>query len=223
MLERLNVVFSYIKDSGFLETNPVYQAGIAKLRSQQTGNDHFTKEEINQLREAILDRDQDRLLWDFIAFMYYGFMRPTEIRMIQVKHLYWKNKSLMVPSETSQKRKHDHVIKMGETLSEICQRRSKNLSKNDYLFFLDISEKPIGKNTLSRKFWYYLRELGLEKDHVFYNWKHTGVYFTYKETKDIKAIQERCGHSDISDTISYLKKLDALDQSNFVASIPAYV
>lgn len=44
-------------------------------------------------------------------------------------------------------------------------------------------------------------------DFNLYGWKHTGATALFKATKDLILVQGQCGHSDIKQTIEYLRVL----------------
>ncbi|MBD2704777.1 hypothetical protein IC229_29355 [Spirosoma sp. BT702] len=49
--------------------------------------------------------------------------------------------------------------------------------------------------------------LGFPPGYDLYGWKHTGVIALYMATKDMKLIQQQCGHSTITQTDEYLRDL----------------
>jgi hypothetical protein len=47
-----------------------------------------------------------------------------------------------------------------------------------------------------------------------------GVIALYKATKDLMLVKEQCGHSDISQTVQYLRDLGVFHYSNEINRFP---
>ena len=54
-----------------------------------------------------------------------------------------------------------------------------------------------------------------------YSFKHSGVIAAYRATKDIKLIQEYCGHKNIADTDKYLRELGLIIPKARLNNIPS--
>jgi integrase len=76
------------------------------------------------------------------------------------------------------------------------------------------------------KYWYnkhvpYIKAMSLYgKGYDLYGWKHTGAVALYKVTKDLKLVQEQCGHTDPKQTAQYLRDLGAFYYEGQIQAFP---
>lgn len=67
--------------------------------------------------------------------------------------------------------------------------------------------EPVGESYFYDRHRKMLKYLAFEQGYDLYGWKHTGVINLYLATKDMKLIQQQCGHSSILQTDEYLRDL----------------
>jgi len=161
-------------------------------------------------------------LWYFTAFIYYAFMRASEIKRIQIKDLDIYGKKIRIPHDKSKVRKFD-IIPMADPLVEIIEKM--NIDRyplNYYLFSINRTpgERQLGKDWQSRHFKPVKEKFGLSDDHTIYAFKHTAVCRWYAHEKDLVRIQRMCRHSTIDMTVRYLKSLGLLIDEYRIDTLP---
>ena len=143
-------------------------------------------------------------------FVRYCFLRRTELRKLQVKHLNWSNKTITIPSASAKSRVQDSVT-IPKTLERLIERSGVlNLEPEMYLFgkhfnpSAEILKRLDDFSDCQRKI---NADLGISLDCTFYAWKHTGAVELYNLTKDVYVVMRQCRHTDIKMTMIYLRSL----------------
>ena len=196
--------FQTLVESEVLEINP-----FSKFRrlKEHTGtrNEAFTLDQTKELSDYL--RAHDEQLWHFSQFMFYLFLRPTEIRELKIKHLHLSEKKISIPASISNKTKRDASLHIPrELFNLICNMKLEGLKGDDYIFRNKTGEN-LGKGTLYKRFRKILDNFEFVGDYTLYSWKHTGVVTAYKTGTDIVSIQRHCRHADLEATQVYLKSL----------------
>lgn len=91
-LGTLRTFFNHLVDDKFLNNNPC--KGIKKLKTVKQGSLYFKKHQIELLKKDISEKNP--YLWFYIQFMYYGFLRPAEIRNLKVGDIDFGNEKIRV-------------------------------------------------------------------------------------------------------------------------------
>ena len=216
----LHSFFEMYVEREVIEKNPA-----AKIRkdSLEESEDHlpFTPVQIRELKESILERG-DEQLWLFCQFIYYTFARPgQEIRLLQVKDLM--PTSIRITAKRGKTNRFRYPFLSPALEAEIIRLGLRKYPP-DYFVFSNASNSdnpnhpdnfkvvpgptPPGQNSYYNRHVRHLKKLGLfGKDYDIYSWKPTGVIALWSATLDLKLIQEQCGHSTITQTDRYLRKL----------------
>ena len=99
--------------------------------------------------------------------------------------------------------------------------KGRRLTADDYLFENPGTGKPYDPKSLYGKFIKVAGSLGIE-DVTFHSTRHSHGSIMYKATHDLKVVQERLGHSDLSTTMNeYLHLLPGTDDDAVVDFIRA--
>lgn len=206
----MNTYFNLMIDRKLVkkEQNPF--AGIKSLRRDIGRNIAFTDLEREKLSEALKKRNPK--LYLFVQFMFYCALRRTEILGLRVEDVNLKERFILVSYGTGKNRKQDSVSIPPEFLSDLTALELNKYQSWHYVFSAgkgmsvgpDKRKKADSITDLHRVF---LRELKIPKTKTIYSWKHTGVVTLYNEIKDVYAIMRHCRHSDLEQTMTYLKSL----------------
>ena len=178
-LGNISGFFNEIEKRNKSVTNPF--KGIKKLPEDVGSNTTYSVEEQNLLEKYFIEND--KYFYFATRFVKYCFFRRTELSLLQVKHIMWYNKTIVVPSKSAKSRKQDSVT-IGKTLEKI-----KRLD--------DFSDKQRDINKM----------LGVKPECTFYSWKHTGCVELYNITTDPYVVMRQCRHSEINITMRYLRSL----------------
>ena len=169
----------------------------------------YTQKQINKMKPYILKHDP--YLWNIICFIYYGFMRVSEIKKIKIRDIDLEEGIIWIQKDASKPKERD-FIPIAPGLRTIIEQM--NLHEYDSgMYVIGSNQKPsftmMGKNYVTKHFLKIKKAFGLDgnPDYTIYGFKHTAVVRLYKKTKDIILIRDMCRHSNVNTTEIYLKSL----------------
>jgi len=212
-LGNLSSFFSAIEERNKEIKNPF--KGIKTLPEDVGANTTYSEEEEKLLSEFLLKDDKHFYL--ATRFVKYCFFRRTEIAKLQVKHINWRSKTIIVPSKNAKSRRQDSVT-IGKTMETIIEESGiLNLDPETYIFsntsryrtfkFSPGMKKCKRLDDFSDRQRDVNKELGIKSECSFYSWKHTGTCELYNLTTDPYVVMRQCRHSDIKITMRYLRSL----------------
>ena len=179
----------------------------------------YDDHQIKILAEAIPAKDT--ALWQFVQIIYYTFLRPNEIRQLQVYNIQLSKKKIFIDGAKSKNKKAEYIM-IPDGLIDTLIELVKNKSSNEYLFPGSRYGTPVSKNRMTDRHSKILESLKMNNTgHTLYSWKHTGVVRAFLADINIKAIQLQCRHHSILETDNYLKSLGMFDNAEFQMKMPA--
>jgi integrase len=194
---------------------------IKKLTVTSGKHRVFDKVQIEEMKKLCADNN-DSATWFFLCFIYYTFMRPhEEARLITVGDI--KKNTILVSERIAKTSKVRHVYIPPGLEKMIAEHKIRDYPSHYFVFSYDGIPS---KNLVSKDYWYSKHRKYLEKMGIFgcgfdlYGWKHTGVCALYTATKDVKLVQEQCGHSDIKQTVEYLRDLGVMFYEGQIQMFP---
>lgn len=152
--------------------------------------------------------EQDPQLGLYIRFEFNCFMRPKEIRFMQIKWIDFAAGTITTPRNIL-KSKHDRVSVIPQTfLKELRTTYNiMNLPKEFYVFGQErkSGEMHLGKNTMRTRFNVIRKKLNMPLEYKLYSWKHSGN--VRAELSDIPMIDRmhQNGHTSIQTTEIYTR------------------
>jgi integrase len=168
--------------------------------------------------------ENEEATWFFANFIYYSFLRPhQEARFLLVEDIL--EKTIIVRSQNDKMGRVRH-IQIAPGLEVLLQKyKIRDYPSHYYVF----SNKGIVPNDhlVHEKYWYiqhvkFMKTMGIfGKGYDLYGWKHTGAAALYRATKDLKLVQEQCGHTDPKQTAQYLRDLGAFYYEGQIKSFPS--
>jgi len=188
-------LFNELLDREIIKENPFVK--IKKHKEVRTyQNLAYTDEDIVRVKKTILEKYPD--LWTFIQFIYYCYLRPSEIRSLGMEHVNLRTRKIFVPGYISKNGIDAYVDMPGKFLDYL---NGIQFFENKHgLLFTNKTGNKIGKNTMTARHKTIIDALGMDNRHTLYSWKHTGVVNAYKAGVDIKSIQRQCRHTAIDMT-----------------------
>lgn len=212
--------FIYSKPIYKLTSNPISET-LFNLKTKTSKHIAYNTTQVAEYKAACEELELPEL-WFFVRMIYYTFCRPwEEVRKMQVGDI--KDDHIIIYADTS-KTNHRSVM-IPPALEAIFQEwKVREYPPHFYLF--SHGYKP-GKTLVSHNFFYdkhrkVLEKMDLEKQgYDIYGWKHTGAIALYKATKDLMLVKEQCGHSDISQTVQYLRDLGVFHYTTGINLFPA--
>ena len=151
-------------------------------------------------------KEKDPLLWLFIQFIYYCYLRPNEIRQLKHSYIQLGEKQIFIPAHISKNGKDGYVTITDTFYKELTQSNEFN-SGQEFVFQSRRGNRPVSKNMMGTRFHSLTKGLNPSQDYTLYSWKHSGVVAAYNAGVDIKTIQRQCRHHSIELTDIYLKSL----------------
>jgi len=200
----------------FLERQQILKSPIKGIKKvpQDTGkNTTYSSDEEKKLKKYMFENCKS--FYYSTRFVKYCFFRRSELAKLQVKHIRWDNKTIVVPSESAKSRHQDSVT-ISKTLEKIIiEMGILELDANTYVFgktypvrqFKPSIIKMNRVEDFSDKQREINRLLEIKQECTFYSWKHTGVVELYNIVKDPYVVMRQCRHSDIKMTMIYLRSL----------------
>lgn len=182
--------------------------GIKKLPEVQNPHISFSNEERMLVRNHF--KQNNKRLYYAVQFVYYCFLRRTELMQLKVGDIDLERKMIRVAGKIAKSRRSESITIPKSFEPILYEMGIDRLPKDYYLFGkgLQTCAEPLNKADLltdaHRK---ELSSLNVRKDCTFYSWKHTGAMELYKATKDVYVVMKQCRHTDISITMIYLRSL----------------
>ena len=198
--------FNAILEREYIKKNPF--EGIKQVRQDTGKNTTYSAAEEIKLEAYMYEHERN--FYYTTRFVRYCFFRRSELSKIQIKHINWENKTIIVPSDSAQSRVQDSIT-ISKTL-EKCIREMGILSldPNMYIFgknFIPSFDKLKRVDDFSDMQRYINRKNNIKEECTFYSWKHTGAVELYNLTKDPYTVMRQCRHSDIKMTMIYLRSM----------------
>ncbi|MCU0439147.1 MAG: tyrosine-type recombinase/integrase [Raineya sp.] len=214
-LSWLKAVLNNLQIREFITENPA--KGIQNLKEEETKSTAFEKEHIKLLANALKEESTETYI--FCMFVFYTFIRPIELRRLQVSQVNLTTNKIQIFGSQSKNKKTEFVM-IPEPLKEILtEYKFLERSKDDFLFS-DHKDLGYSKNKYSTLFAKISKKLQMPKAYTLYCWKHTGVVEYYLAGCGLKFIQMQCRHASLDETNKYLKSLGLFENEEILRNAP---
>ena len=177
----------------------------------------YRPEEKKKLLNLIKSIEPD--LYSFVQFMYYTFMRPNEIRQLQVNNILIEDNRIFIEAFKS-KNKKDAFVTIPPAFKPTLQKLIDGKTSSEYLY-PGTKVAYISKNLMSDKHRRVLERFEFKLNHTLYSWKHTGVVDAYRAGIDIKSLQLQLRHHSLEETDTYLKSLGMYTNKAILTKMPS--
>jgi integrase len=205
--EAIKSIFSYALDMDEIEYIPTFKG----LKFPPKGKDHSAALIPSEALPDLLDDiyEHDKQLYIATMLEYYCGVRPgKEARLIKVGAFNLKEGVLKIGSDTAKTGRARHIT-MADDLVGACREYGiEGADPNLYVFGKNkhLDTRPVSENMLRYRFNQYRDRHGLSKDVKLYTLKHQGCSELIK-IADLKTIQDHLGHTNITSTAHYVKRL----------------
>lgn len=182
----------------------------------------------NQIEQAKIKRHckENNLsgLLLYIQFIYYCYIRPGELRQLQVKHINWDDKTICIPANISKNKKTMWVVIPDVFFVELLSSNLYDNPESFYIFGKNLlpSENPIIADKVAREHRSVLNQLNITKEHTLYSWKHTGVISALNNGINLKDIQLQLRHHSLDEVNTYLRSLGMLASTEVRNNFPEF-
>lgn len=189
---------------------------IDQVREQHTPARYFQSYQIKRLKTHILQSNAE--LWVFIEFMFYGLLRPNEIRQLKVGDILLDEKQIIVRGEISKNGKTEYIVIPDPWYPSIKRLISEG-SPGRYIFPAK-NGKPYGVNTMAYRHRKALKALNFGPEYKLYSWKHTGAVHAIKAGISVKELQMQLRHHSLDQVDEYLRQLGVKDMNHLKENYP---
>lgn len=172
---------------------------------------------IHELDIAIFKEEiqKDPQLWLAVEFQYYCALRPgRELRLLRIQDIDFGRGQVTVRRSQAKTKVTRTVIIPRQFLQELRTTHNlMNYPRDFYVFGTggQPGNMHLGKNNLRFRFNEIRKRLNMPTDYKFYSWKHTGGVQASHSGIPTNHIQMQMGHSSITTTEQYLRKMTGSD------------
>ena len=191
--------------------------GIETVRAVSTPAKYFQSHQILKIKKHLLEHDPT--LWLACEFIYFCFIRPSELRLLKVGDIHFDEWKICVRSTISKNKKEQYVtVPIAFRPSLECLKLR---SPREYIFYKDDCTKPVAINYFIRKFRRVLTHLGFGNEFQLYSWKHTGAVAVVRAGASLKEVQIQLRHHSLEEVDKYLRQLGVHDLNDLEDRFPA--
>lgn len=198
---------------------PEMMNGIDTLKTVKTPAKYFQAHQVQRLKKALLERYPD--LWLFSQFIYFCFLRPgKECRLLKVGDIQFDDWKICVPADRSKNKKQQFV-----TIPHAFRPHLEFLKEKrpaDFVFPSPLDpDKPIGENTILKRYRKIFNELGFGLEYSVYSWKHTGAVAAVRAGISLNELQIQLRHYSLNEVQLYIRQLGVHDLQDLENKFPA--
>lgn len=191
---------------------------IEPLKARSTPDLYFQRPQVQRLKRVISERDP--VLWLFVQFVYYTFIRPnSELRLLQVSHLMLDDQKIYIPGHISKNERSQYVAIPDAFLPQLQHYWQE--MPGAFLFPSTVrDDQPISYNVMYNRHRKILQELRFPKGYTLYSWKHTGAVHAAQAGVSLKDLQVQMRHHSLDQTDQYLRQM-GVQQMTTIGRFPA--
>lgn len=204
-INTIRTVFKMVEDERKGYVNPMRK--IEYLKAQSTPSEVYTERMMRAVRDYTLEKDPQ--LWTIILFIYATFIRPGELRFLQVKNVDLFQGYVEVPAAIAKNRKRRRVQIPGYFSDYLAKMNLQQYPAESYLITTTKKpgKKPVGKNYMWNHFEKVRQHFNIPRNYKFYGFKHTGASDLDRAGVSLKTIQMQIDHHSLDMTDKYLQSL----------------
>lgn len=218
-ISNMKVFFNMLIDRDLISRNPF--KNIKKKPVDIGGNLAYSNKQREVIKEY-LEKNNHPLLF-FVQFLYYCFIRPNELMQLQIKHIQFKDKSIIIPGYVSKNRKQSSV-EIPDAFFQSVKNKYESIDPEYYLFGRGLIAGPIAvhRNRASASHKLVLDALCIQGQHTLYSWKHTGNVAAWEAGVSPYKIMEQNRHHSLEQTMTYARTLGVKLKTEFASKQPAF-
>lgn len=152
---------------------------IKTKKGKPEKNQPFTKAEIVKIKAYCLEHEP--VLYDFLRFIFYSFLRNQEIVRIQVKHIDMEKRLISIPTKAD---KMSHILMIEPMYQFLLSKKLRKCKKGDFLFTHSGKPGPWDSSEKGRVAYFSKRFLTV-KDHFGFDANKTTYSFRHNAAVDL--------------------------------------
>ncbi len=209
----LKSFYNRLIEAGVLKENPFEH--MRNRRVVTVKPRIYTQELLKKIMEVA--KNSDKQMYLVLQIIYSCFIRPGELRNVQIKDIDFVNGFIKIRADVSKVKKQRMSV-VPDFLMDQIRELFMGKYKDDYYM---ISTK--GHPGKKRVYTHYLRyrfekikeKAGVPKGYIMYAFKHTGMVDLKRAGADWLAIRNQAGHKSLDQTIEYTTELMG-DNNTFI-------
>lgn len=193
----------FMIERGWMRENPA--KNLKKIRESGKIRKPLSAEMLQDLRRYLMETGNRPYLMACM-FLYYTFIRPTELVNIRVSHIDRKAGTVFIPGAISKNAKDATVVLNPGLLQMLEELRVFDSPGDFYVFGPTLRTSPVrASSEIFRRQWKHIRDhFQWGREYQFYSLKDSGLRDLIAEAGVVVA-RDQARHSDISITNAYLQ------------------
>ena len=214
---RLRCLYTILLEKELIAKNPFATIKVAKAASESKM--YYTPNQQKKLKDYFIANDPQ--MWLGIQLLFYCFIRPNEMRQLQVRDIDLDNYRIRIRGSISKNKKTEIVVIPLHFRESLLFLR--NESPDNYLFGSNgkTSTTMLSTNNLNTRHRKGLKKLEIIGNYSFYSWKHSGVVGCVKAGIHMKELQMQLRHHSLDMVNEYLKDLGLVDCEGISNNFPS--
>lgn len=209
----LSTFFNCMIEREWVTKNPFKK--VKKLQVEIGRNIAYTEQEKEALKQYL--KEHDRNMYYFTQFIYYCFIRRSELTRLKIGNIDFANMTIVIPSAASKNKKQESVVIPNSFVPVLKEMNLHKYPQHWYIFGRKLEPGAIqykNYNHISSRHNKISLSLGIDQQKGLYSWKHSGVCALYPVLNgDVYALMRQLRHSELTTTQIYLKSLGLTDNS----------
>ena len=215
-----NVHFNKLVKKKIIRSNPFDDCEVIKCESECPH--YYKSNQIAQLKKYMLQEKPQ--LWSAVRWVFYQFLRPDELRNLQIADIDFDDWKIKVKATTAKNSRSVWLPIVDGLKAEIQKLCLYQYPQNYYVIGLDglPNEQKVSTN-----YWRYHHKIMLEKfglntdNYKMYGWKHTGFVLAYKAGVGIVELKLLARHASIEETYNYMRRVGLIDFPDVRSKFPS--
>ncbi|MCC6258085.1 MAG: tyrosine-type recombinase/integrase [Chitinophagaceae bacterium] len=205
-LQLLKSLFNDLIKLKIITDNPF--DAIRKIPKENTPALYFTKQQMEILKNYFSKHDPQ--LWFFVQFIYYGFVRPGELRQMKISEINFDENKIRIVASISKNRKL-HFISIPRQLRAVLDVMQLQKYPGDFYVFGNNGypgKEMLSINSMKNRHQKNLKTLGFDTSkYKLYSWKHSGAVACARAGMNLKDLQMQLRHHSLDQVNAYLNNM----------------
>lgn len=191
----------------------------AVYKKTKTPARFFSVSQVARLKAAIEPADPQ--LWLFIQFMHTMYIRPGELRFLQVGDILFEENKVLVRGEISKNRLQQYVALPEFIKTKILEWEDKPANWYCFGYGGQPGPKPLAMRHMWKRHKAFLDRLGFDTNqYKLYSWKHTGAVAAVRAGVPVKVLQLQLRHHSLDEVEKYLRQMGIDDLMQWRDRLP---
>lgn len=221
LIGELRTMFGELVEREYMVKNPAEKVSELPVQTSRK-NLAYTTVQREQFETFL--REYDPALHDYTRFIYQGFIRPVELMRLQVRDIELEANRIVLPPSIGKggsRKQFTEYVEITPSLRTVIESmRLDRYPPTHHIFSSKLlpGRREIDRNRVSERHTKALKAAKMYNGELtLYSWKHTGVMNAYKAGASIAWVQKHLRHSDLKDTVVYLKSLGLMLEEKSIA------